>query len=380
MKVLFVTHYVEFYGANRSLLALVNGLKSSGFEVMILCPAQGALTKKLSEENIKWVAAPFSNWIYTKRDINHWIYPLVVLREMTVRKYLLKVTREFNPDCIYSNSFVVSFGHYLSKKLGIRHVWHIREFSKQHYNATFFKGEPYVKNALNSSTAIISISQSLIDVVLEGITVPIFKVFNGIMNEEQIRKLSLEEAPDLPETPVVFLIIGLLHPMKNQLEALNAFKIVHEKYPDSRLLIVGTGRKAYIRKLKISIKKYGLKDAALLRGYVPNPSEIFRSCHALLMCSRYEGMGRVTVEAMAYGKPVIGFRSGATPELIEHGKTGYIYDEGPHQLADCMMKIIEDPAKAREMGKTGQTVALSNFSNERYVRQIKEILTSILST
>jgi glycosyltransferase involved in cell wall biosynthesis len=95
------------------------------------------------------------------------------------------------------------------------------------------------------------------------------------------------------------------------------------------------------------------------------------------MCSRDEGMGRVTVEAMSYGKPVIGFQSGATPELIEDGIDGFLYKNGAQDLAEKMELLLRDPNRASTMGKTGQQKAIQNYTVQKYVDEMYDVFREV---
>jgi hypothetical protein len=88
---------------------------------------------------------------------------------------------------------------------------------------------------------------------------------------------------------------------------------------------------------------------------------------AVLVCSRMEAFGRVTVEAMLLNKPVIGTNTGGTMELIEEGRTGLTYEPGnAHQLANQIEKLIQDPVLRRTLAENGNKFANENFSKEKF--------------
>jgi glycosyltransferase involved in cell wall biosynthesis len=98
----------------------------------------------------------------------------------------------------------------------------------------------------------------------------------------------------------------------------------------------------------------------------------------VLMCSRSEGFGRVTVEGMLAGKVVIGARSGATTELIQDGVTGLLYTLGDYkELANKIQYIHDNPVQARLTGKNAKEWAALNFSEERYGMDLMQVLLNI---
>jgi glycosyltransferase involved in cell wall biosynthesis len=109
-------------------------------------------------------------------------------------------------------------------------------------------------------------------------------------------------------------------------------------------------------------------------GYIPDPGRAFLEADVALMCSRNEAMGRVTAEAMSTCRPVIGFDSGGTSELIDPGRTGLLYRGGPDALAACMARYLAAPELAWQHGQVGWHDARRRHSTEAYAAQIHEVL------
>jgi len=99
------------------------------------------------------------------------------------------------------------------------------------------------------------------------------------------------------------------------------------------------------------------------------------SRNIILVCSRSEAFGRVTVEGMLCSKPIIGTRSGATPELVKEGFTGLLYEPGNYQdLAEKIKYLIVHPGEARQMGTNGFEWASKQFTIEKCASQVFGIL------
>ena len=97
------------------------------------------------------------------------------------------------------------------------------------------------------------------------------------------------------------------------------------------------------------------------------------------MCSRDEAMGRVTVEAMASGLPVIGHARGGTPELVRDGITGFLYTDGAEALAARMLELVGDLSRAKRMGRGGAEEASKRFTVEGYASEVLAVYRSVLS-
>jgi glycosyltransferase involved in cell wall biosynthesis len=104
----------------------------------------------------------------------------------------------------------------------------------------------------------------------------------------------------------------------------------------------------------------------------------FQQSHAALMCSRSEAFGRVTVEAMKLGLPVIGADRGGTPELVRDRETGLLYPHGdPSALAERIDRLYRDRELRERLGSDARKWAWATFSVRRHTQDVMEILAEI---
>ena len=377
MKILFLSHYADMLGANRSLLSMVLGLKAKGAVVMVWCRKAGSFTEALENANVPFQVFPYHNWADTFLYPGFWLLPLRFLQNKRIMPQLIEAAQAFGPDIIHTNSSVLPIGAYLSERLDIPHVWHIREMAKLHYNMRFFPSRKSLIQHLKRAKRVIVISKKVKAVVIGEEAINWTLVYNGILDEGQIEsEPKSTEITKKTSTPFIFLIIGMIHPNKGQMEALQAFALLND--PNSELHIVGEGRKQYTWQLKQFVKEKGMAERVKFHGYIAKPQAMFEKADVVLMCSHNEGMGRVTVEAMAFHKPVIGLDSGATPELIDHQVNGLIYKDGPEDLAKCMRLLMDHPEKGREMGKNGWLKAKEAYTIQQYVESMETVFREVL--
>lgn len=373
MRILFITHYASNLGANWSLFHLARALRDRhGAAVMIWMPRQGAFADLLRQEGIPYRVLPFANWAYTMRSLGFWFFPLRWRQTLNRLDAWTLAAADWKPDIVHSNSAVASLGALLADKLKVPHIWHFREFAWLHYRFFFLTGKKFVHQFHEKATAFIAISNALKKSELAHVKQPVYTIYDGIGKAETIASWRDKRQEKNSATPFTFIKIGLLHPSKNQMEALAAFRKVHQSAPTARLLIVGNGRRLYAWRLKWYIWRHCLQKAVTLTGYLPNPAQAFAQSDALLMCSRYEAMGRVVLEAMAYELPVIGYNSGATPELVAHKERGLIYNT-PQELEAAMRELIDNPERARQLGKGGRSYVLEHFTDEISAARIWQV-------
>ena len=378
MKILFFSHYGAMLGANRSLLSLVQGLRAKGVKTMIYCPKEAAFSEELKRLNIPYEIVPFQNWADTFLLPGFWLLPIRYLQNKRLMPALLEKVKAFSPDIIHTNSSVLGIGAQLADALKIPHVWHIRELTRLHYNMRFFPSESTFYRYLAKAAKLIVISKAVKNEIIGDRDLPHELIYNGVVTKTHFNQDISSFAKAKKEDSITFLLIGMLHPNKNQLMAVQAFEQIAKAYSKARLLIVGSGRRIYEKRLKDFCKSKNIENQVHFAGYLPNPKDAYLQSDVVLMCSENEAMGRVTAEAMAYGKPVIGYKSGATPELIEHGKDGFLFENGVSELAKYLKYFLEKPDAINIMGKNGFASAKEKFTIDQYVDKMYRTFADLL--
>jgi glycosyltransferase involved in cell wall biosynthesis len=122
-----------------------------------------------------------------------------------------------------------------------------------------------------------------------------------------------------------------------------------------------------------------IQDRIEFVGYVNNSSAYLKAANVVLVCSRCEAFGRVTVEGMLAGKPVIGSRCGGTAELLMDGFNGFGYTPGDaDDLAEKIQHLRAHPADAAVMGENAATWAAAQFNLDRYGEEMWSYLQPLI--
>ena len=286
--------------------------------------------------------------------------------------------RQVNPDFIYTNTSVIPMGAVVAFLLNKRHVWHIREFVDLLLKLDF--GNRTFGALLDKSDAVIVNSDSLKEYISKftGIKNKINRIYNGIALKKEFDEKfkSIKKINEFCQ-PYTFGMVGqILLEKKGHGDALKAIQSLKIKFPNIKLVIAGDGE---IDKLESLIKQLGIESYVKLIGFINDPYDLYYSIDAILMCSRFEEFGRVTVEAMSASLPVIGSNNTGTKEIIHHEYTGLLYNNGPDDLAKAMARFIENPSWARQLGLNGWQVAKENYNNEIYSDSVFKILCMLKS-
>lgn len=184
-----------------------------------------------------------------------------------------------------------------------------------------------------------------------------------------------------PKTKHIRIIaVGRLHKKKGFQYLLRAFKKVHDRYPSTRLMIVGQGKER--RALKHLIAALKIKKYVKLKGLVAhrklagllNRSDVFCLPSITTRDGNHEGIPNSLKEAMATGLSVVSTRHGGIPELVTNGKEGLLVPEkNVARLAKKIKHLIKNPALRAEMGRKGHKKVRRRFNSAKQVTRLERI-------
>lgn len=199
---------------------------------------------------------------------------------------------------------------------------------------------------------------------------------------ERIDPLAAKRAIGLGDVPVVGFI-GQLGVHKGVDTLLEAMPAVWARRPETRLLIAGS-RTEFAAQVEARVAGYAEEARRKVHlHYDFEESEkprLFAAVDAFVYPSGYESFGLAFLEAWAAGKPVVGCRRGAVPDVVRDGQDGVLVpfrDAGA--LAAAILGLLENPEWARGMGLNGRTRVLDRHTwaavaarfRESYVRTVQ---------
>ncbi|MBC8392141.1 MAG: glycosyltransferase family 4 protein [Deltaproteobacteria bacterium] len=190
--------------------------------------------------------------------------------------------------------------------------------------------------------------------------------------DDKEKKKSLGLKPN----SIVVGTVGWLLPIKGPMILLKAMEIVWQSNSDVQLVFVGKGDLE--NELRAELRRMGNQDRTLLLGWRDDIPEIMQILDIFVLPSLNEGMGRVLVEAMAVAKPVVASRVGGIPDLVKHGKNGFLVEPGDAEgLSQAILTLLNDELMRREFGKNGRAIA-PDFSLERMIEKIDSLYYSLI--
>lgn len=367
---MFVTHSRRLYGANRSLLALLEGFRAAGAAVHAWLPGPGPMADALAARNLPATQAPIPCWVAEMPA------PDAASRRPPHARAAAAIARRIaplRPDVLWSNSSVTAVGALVAATLGVPHVWHLREITGPPTPFRFLAAGPVVTALLRAAAARIAVSRAVRRVYEELGGGPCEVIYSGIGSAVALAR---RPPPQRPRRPLRILLPARLQRMKGQLAAVEAVSHLRAAGHDVHLRIAGDGDDGAIA---AAIARLDLAPAVMLTGFAADLEPEYRQADVVLSCSPIEGMGRVTAEGMSYGLPVVGCASLGTRELLRHEQTGLLCDGSAAGIAAALARLLDDAELAGRLGARAQRVARARFSDERCVAACLAVLARVLA-
>lgn len=381
MKVLYIALGGKG-GSDKALVDLLSELVKYDLDPLVVC-GRPDLTVELGKIGIKSIIYDFT-WAINPpcRSIKDKIlyFPRQIkcfLRRKVDVINLKKVVKDFAPDLISTNVGVVRLGYNLGKKMGVPHVWHIREYQDQDHGMHPVKGMNYYRKLLKKNKFNIAITKGLYQYF--RMCSPAVQIYDGVRK----RRSAVALRPHVPQKYFVFA--GFLFQGKGLEELLHAYKSYSEQGGHHELYILGTWSEnnPFHRWVKQYIDDNGLKGAKLL-GFRNDVDELMSHSSAVIVASKFEGFGRVACEGMFNKTLVIGKNTAGTKEQFDNlddyiGKKVSFRYQTEAELVERMFEVENISSELRfEIVEKSFEIVNRLYSSETSANQVYEYYNAVL--
>lgn len=361
-RIAYIEHHGDIVGGGQfSLLLLMRHLRR--FEAVCWCGFAGSM----------------SDAVRAASDIPLYITPMPPLsprRFFAVGAALWNMRRAVEQqriDLLHANgSRSMFYAGLVGFLTGVPVVWHVRIALADGYWDRFL--------AL-WARRIVAISAAVRDRFTTGIRSKVQIVHNGVEVDSFASADPSYWREQWGEGPIVGMVAQLI-PWKRPEDFIDAMAQLARSWPTARFVLVGdepAGAGHYAAQLRARATAAGLADRLFFTGFCPDIAPVFAALDIAVLCSRDEPFGRVLIEAMAAGKPVVATRGGGVPEIVVEGETGFMVAVADvAALARAVEKLLADPPMAQAMGRAGQQRARAYFSVRAHVEKIESLYGEIL--
>jgi glycosyltransferase involved in cell wall biosynthesis len=288
------------------------------------------------------------------------------LSAWNIKKYI----RQNKIELVITHSIVLPSGALAAKLSGIPHIWYIHEYADLDHQLIYTYGKKKMLFLINAfSKKIIVNSKALKEHFSEFFnqnkTEQVYYVVEYPLCQPSVRKQVNELA---------ICIVGRVADGKNQMVLFKALTILNKEGIVPSIVFVGGIDRPYKILLDEYYTTHALKNEVQYIGYTNAPWEYVQHADCVLVCSRNEAFGRVTVEAMKTGKVAVVSNTGAGKELIEDGITGFLFDpEDAFELAHILKKLWFT-TDLIDMTTKAQKFALAHFNKTTHLEVLKRLI------
>jgi len=342
-------------GGEYSFLELLVHLPSQWTPIAAV-PDEGELETLLMEKNIETHKCPLPP-----------IRPWNLIKISAGLLACIRLCRKRRVGLIYANGSRAAFyGEIAGSLLKIPVIWHCR----------IADPDPYLDFLLAKLSALIVVnSRATANRFQSSFKAKIRVVYNGLdiewLQNETVRKPEMSQ-----DSWKVILAVARVSRWKRHDLALSAFEQVAKSDPFTHLVCIGAADQFELKwwdYLQERSRFSEFSERIHWIGQVDDVRPWYKAAELLVLPSENEPFGRVLVEAMASGVPVIATRSGGAPEVVRHNKDGILVTPGSvRELAGAMQKVLRDDRLRTHLSIAGQERSKA-FSLEAHVAQMVQV-------
>lgn len=312
-----------------------------------------------------------------------------VLHFFRFRMPIYKAIREqidrIQPDLVHLNNGAGSDapGILAARAQGVPSVCHVRTFGNLTYAGVAAARSVSVFLCISSA-----VRETLIGYGIESgrcLVVP-----NAVdldrFNAESVAAADIHQEFGWDRQDKVFALVGRVVSWKGQDIFIRA--VAEAQYSDASIrgLIVGDGEEspgnaAYLAGLRSLIAKYALEDIVQFSGHRADVANIMKSANAVVCASSLpEPFGRVIIESMAVGTPVVATNAGGTPDIIADGDNGLLVPiKDSEALTKAMLRLSQDSELAMKLKSAATQTVGERYAVAHHVETICDIYGSLLN-
>lgn len=377
INILFLHAGAEMYGADKVMLDLIKWLDKTKYTPYVILPTEGVLVDALKKEGIEIMVMPYP--IMRRKYFN----PVGIIKYFCgLKKYsrkIAKLAKEWQIDLIHTNTAATLEGSFVSRRLKIPQLWSIHEIivnPKMMYKITSRLIAKYSSITITDSGAVKKhldhsryFKENAVKVIYNGVDAKRFT--------PDADCTYLYKEWNIPANASIIGMIGRVNSWKGQKDFLMAANILMEKHPDLYTVFVGAafeGEEWREKELADAIAESPFSNRIINKGYRTDSQGIYKLYDVFVLPSTNpDPLPTVVLEAMATGKPIVGYKHGGVCEMVKEGYNGLLANvRDPADLAAKIDTLLQDRVLIKKMGQNSRKRLLECFSIESYIQNYSD--------
>lgn len=374
--ILLVHHDADLYGADQSLLRSVHALVQHGWSPIVAVPHHGPLVPLMQAAGAEVHVGPVGK--LTRQLMRPLALPRVALDMVQSVEFMSRIVGERTVQLVYTNSVAAIGGALWASTRRLPRLWHVREIVVAPKIAAW--GFPAMLQVLGGWCVCNSqATRQWVTAQRPRLAQRSSVIWNG---------LEPRPAPDpqavqafrtrlgLGPGTVLATLVGRINRWKGQgvlIEA--ARRLAADAHPQLRFLIVGDvadGQHHFREDMLRAIERAGLSERVLWHPFTTEIDTVWAASQIALAPSiEPEPFGRVAIEAMAHGLPVVAAGHGGLAEIVADGQTGFLVTPGSAEaLAEAVGRLASDAALRSRLGEAGRVRQRQLFSQHQHDQRL----------
>ncbi|MEN6544957.1 MAG: glycosyltransferase family 4 protein [Armatimonadia bacterium] len=373
LRVLYVSETGVLGGAGKSLLRLLESLDPAQVQADVAAP-DGAMIAAADELGIPGYPLPECR---LRRTLN----PLLLWRQLhhflVFCRSLGSVCELLRPDLVHANGPVAAWA--AVRCTGVPVIWHVRDLRLP---------RRLMRLVRRKAAAVVAISRAVADYVAAEAPhgAPVQVIHNGLTSRDTAAtrsRHSLRREWGIPADAPLIGYMGQVVPWKRQDVLLRAMPAILQALPEARLVLIGDDafreNREYAAELRRLVDDLGLRQAVAWVAHTAEPASALAALDVLAHPAEKEPFGRVVLEALAVGTPVVAINRAGPAEILEDGESGLLVPPlDPPALAKAVLRVLEGPELAESLRQGGLRRA-EDFSQETLTPTMVHLYRDIMS-